>query len=279
VITHSPKGSGATVGTNRIGVPRSTIMKNKTIKPQQRQHVSTAYEVRLVRGKLDGTPLPRSHSDSYEAPPTGTPRLRPVPYKAHTKRHLDCIPTRTRLAWLPAKLQLTRPRVRTLDPLHSPTLRQKSEHSMRLPATIYRHGHSHDRRGSSASVSPHFFTAHPVMGGETYHCAHLTTHCFITNHPRGRIRQGPYSTISEIRPYPSGLDPASTRPRRPAMVDRKERPTWHRTPGHFTVSSPNVTTVSRDGRPFLEHAATATSTGIDKTSLQGTPVPRPPLTL
>jgi hypothetical protein len=76
------------------------------------------------------------------------------------------------------------------------------------------------------------------MGGETCHYTHLTTNCFTTNHPRGRIRQGPYSTISEIRPYPSGLDPASTRPRRPALVNRKERPTWHRTPGHFTVSSP-----------------------------------------
>jgi hypothetical protein len=82
------------------------------------------------------------------------------------------------------------------------------------------------------------FTAHPVMGGETCHCVHLTTHCFTTNHPRGRIRQGSYSTISEIRPYPSGLDLASTRPRRPALVNRKERLMWHRTLGHFTISSP-----------------------------------------
>jgi hypothetical protein len=109
---------------------------------------------------------------------------------------------------------------------------------MSLPATIYRHGYNHDRRGSNAGVSPHFFTAHPMMGGETCHCAHLTTHCFIANHPRGRIRQGPYSMISEIRPYPSGLDPASTQPRRPTLFDRKERPMWHRTSGHFTVSSP-----------------------------------------
>jgi hypothetical protein len=159
----------------------------------------------------------------------GTPRPRPV---------LDCIPTRARLARLPAKLRLARPRVGALDLLYSPTLRQKSEHSMRLPATIYRHGHSRDRRGSNARVSPHFFTAHPVMGGETCHYAHLTTHCFITNHPQGRIRQDPCSTISEIRSYPSGLDPASTRSRRPALVDRKERPTRHRTPGHFTISSP-----------------------------------------
>jgi hypothetical protein len=172
-----------------------------------------------------GTPRPRSHSDSYEAPSTGMPRPRPIPYKARIKRHLDRIPTRTRLAWLPAKLRLARPRVGTLDPLHSPTSRQKSEHSMRLPATIYRHGHSRDRRGSNASVSPHFFTAHPVMGGKTYHCAPLTAHYFTTDHPRGRIRQGPYSAISKIQPDPSDLDPASTQPRRPALVNRKERPT------------------------------------------------------
>jgi hypothetical protein len=140
---------------------------------------------------------------------------------------------------------------------------------MRLPATIYRHGHNRDRRGSNARVSPHFFTAHPVMEGETCHYAHLTTHCFIANHPRGRIRQGPYSTISEIRPYLSGLDPAST-----PSADRQERKAdVAQDSGSFHRLIPNVTTVSRDGRPFVEHAATATSTGIDETSPQGTPVP------
>jgi hypothetical protein len=82
------------------------------------------------------------------------------------------------------------------------------------------------------------FTAHPVIGGETYHCTHLTTHCFATDHPRGEIRQGPYFTNSGIRPYAPGLDPAMTWPRRPPPVNRKERPTWHRTQGHFAISSP-----------------------------------------
>jgi hypothetical protein len=40
-----------------------------------------------------------------------------------------------------------------------------------------------------------------------------------------------------------------------------------------------VTMVSKDGRPFLGHVATATSIGIDKTSSQGTPASLPPLTL
>jgi hypothetical protein len=48
---------------------------------------------------------------------------------------------------------------------------------MRLPAPTYRHGRNQDRRGSSAGVSPHCFTAHPVMGGESCHCTHLTVHC------------------------------------------------------------------------------------------------------
>jgi hypothetical protein len=76
------------------------------------------------------------------------------------------------------------------------------------------------------------------MGGEICHCAHLTAHCFVIDRPRRRIRQGLYPTISGIRPYPTNLDPASTRPRRLPPVSGKERPTWHRTPGHFIVSSP-----------------------------------------
>jgi hypothetical protein len=34
---------------------------------------------------------------------------------------------------------------------------------------------------------------------------------------------------------------------------------------------PYITMVSEDGRPFLGHVATATSTGIDKTSPQDSP--------
>jgi hypothetical protein len=47
---------------------------------------------------------------------------------------------------------------------------------MRLPVSTNRHGRNQDRRGSNAGISPHCFTAHPVMGGETCHYAHLTVH-------------------------------------------------------------------------------------------------------
>jgi hypothetical protein len=80
VIAHSPKGTGATVGTNSTGVPTSSDnKKNKTTKPQRNAaHLRTACQVRLVRGRLDGAPRPRSGSDSYEAPSTGVPRPHPV---------------------------------------------------------------------------------------------------------------------------------------------------------------------------------------------------------
>jgi hypothetical protein len=164
----------ASVGTNSMGYPQPMIIKIETIKPQQkaarldrvqgpprtrpaRQGASTALQLRLVRGTPDGN-------------------ASTAPRPAQT-RHFDCAPSRTRLVRPPANLRLARPRVGALDPLHSPTLRQKTEHLMRLPATIYRHGYNCDRCGNNADVSPHCFTAHPVMGGETCHCAHLTTHC------------------------------------------------------------------------------------------------------
>jgi hypothetical protein len=105
---------------------------------------------------------------------------------------------------------------------------------MRSPTTIYRHDYSRDRRGSNAGVSPHYFTAHRVMGGETCHCAHLTTHClspitFEEGYDKARIPRS--RRFGLIRP-------ASIQTRRPALFDRKERPTWHRAPGHFTVLSP-----------------------------------------
>jgi hypothetical protein len=63
---------------------------------------------------------------------------------------------------------------------------------MRLPAPTYQHGCNQDRRGSNAGVSPHCFTAHLVMGGETCHYAHLTVHCLSSvtlegGYDKGRI--------------------------------------------------------------------------------------------
>jgi hypothetical protein len=104
---------------------------------------------------------------------------------------------------------------------------------------------------------------------KTCHRTHHTAHCFATDHPRGRIRQGPYPMISGIRPYPSVLDPASTQPR-PTIGQQGGKVDVAQDSGSFHRLVLYVTMVSRDGRPFPGHVATATSTGIDKTSPQGT---------
>jgi hypothetical protein len=140
---------------------------------------------------------------------------------------------------------------------------------MQLPTTFYHHGYSRDRRGSSTGVKSYFLPS--ILGWEmkTCHCAHLTAHCFATNHPRGRIRQGPHPTISGIRPYPPSLNPASTRPR-PTTGPQGRKADVAQDSESFHRLIPDVTMVSRDGWPFLGHVATATSTGIDKTPPQGT---------
>jgi hypothetical protein len=105
---------------------------------------------------------------------------------------------------------------------------------MRLPATTYRHGHNQDRRGSNAGVSPHCFTAHPVMGGETCHYTHLIVHCLsLVTLEEGYDKAG----IPQSRGFDL-IRPASTQPRRPAQFNKEGRPAWHGAPGHFTVSSP-----------------------------------------
>jgi hypothetical protein len=163
-----------------------------------RRDASTTF--RFVRGTLDGTPRPRS--DSYEAPSTG---------------RLDRVPTRTRLVRLSANLRLARPRVGPLDPPYSPTLRQKSEHLMRLPTTSYRHGYSCDRRGSSTGVRSHFLL--PIPGWEvkpiTIYTMPHTVLPSITleggydkdRTPRSREFGLIHPSLTHPRP---GLDPAST---------------------------------------------------------------------
>jgi hypothetical protein len=92
---------------------------------------------------------------------------------------------------------------------------------MRLPTTFYRHGYSRDRRGSNAGARSYFLLPIPGWEEKTCHYAHLTAHCFATDYPRGRIRQGPYSTVSGIRPYPTSLDPASTHHRSARKKSRR----------------------------------------------------------
>jgi hypothetical protein len=113
---------------------------------------------------------PRLRSDSYEARSTG--RLNYV--LTHTRYARRDASTAFRLVQgsldkaprLSGDLRLARPRVGPLDPPYSPTLRQKSEHLMRLPTTFYHHGYNNNRRGSSTGVKSRFFTVHPGMGGE-----------------------------------------------------------------------------------------------------------------
>jgi hypothetical protein len=104
---------------------------------------------------------------------------------------------------------------------------------------------------------------------KTYHYTPHTAHYFTTDHPRWRIRQGPYPTISGIRPYPPVLDLASTQPR-PTIGQQGGKTDVAQDSGSFHCLVLYVTMVSRDRRPFPGHVTTATSIGIDKTSPQGT---------
>jgi hypothetical protein len=141
---------------------------------------------------------------------------------------------------LSGNLELARPWVGPLDPPYSPTLRQKSEHLMRLPTTAYHHGYSSNWRGSSVGVKSHFLLPIPGWEVKTCHYTHHTVHYFAIDHPRGRIRQG----------------------RKADMAQDSES---------FHCLVLYVTMVSRDGRPFPGHVAIATSIGIDKTSPQRHP--------
>jgi hypothetical protein len=142
---------------------------------------------------------------------------------------------------------------------------------MRLPTTSYRHGYSSNRHGSSAGVKSHLLPPIPGWEVKTCHCTHHTAYYFATDHPRGRIRQGPYPTILEIRPYPPVLDPSSTQPR-PTIGQQGEKADVAQNLGYFHRLVLYVTMVSSDGRPFPGHVATATSIGIDKTSPQRHPI-------
>jgi hypothetical protein len=104
---------------------------------------------------------------------------------------------------------------------------------MRLPATTYRHGCDQDRRGNNAGVSPHCFTAYPVMGGETCHYTHLIVHCLSSV----TLEEGyDKARIPQFRGF-GLIPPVSTRPRRLAQFDREGRTAWHRAPDHFIDSS------------------------------------------
>jgi hypothetical protein len=138
---------------------------------------------------------------------------------------------------------------------------------MRLPFTSYHHGYSRGRHGNNTGVKSHFLLPIPGWEVKTCHYTHHTAHYFATDHPRGRIQQGLYPMILGIRPYPPILDPASTQPQ-PTIGQQGGKADVAQDSRSFHRLVPYSTMVSGDGRPFLEHVATATSTGIDKTSPQ-----------
>jgi hypothetical protein len=112
----------------------------------------------------------------------------------------------------------------------------------------------------TAPVSNLTFYCHPGMGGEnlSLYTPYHTLLCHRSPSREDTTRSVPHdlgdSALSaHSRPV---LDPASTQP----------RPTIGQQGGKA-----DVTMVSGDGRSFLEHVATATSTGIDKTSPQDSP--------
>jgi hypothetical protein len=83
--------------------------------------------------------------------------------------------------------------------------------------------------------------------------------------PRGTTRRPSYPGISGARPYPFPVDPPQIR-LDPASTNRrstKEQRLHVRSPqdlGSFTVPPLTSPWYPGDGRPFLEHVATATST-------------------
>jgi hypothetical protein len=149
---------------------------------------------------------------------------------------------------------------------------------MQLPTTTYRHGRNQGRRGNNTSVSPHCFTAHPVMGSEKRHCAHLTSHytSLVTF-------EGGYDKARTPRSKGFGLiRSASTRPR--PGLDAQHSATGKE--GRYgaalrviSVPRPLRHHVPGDGLPFLGHVATVISNRDRQNIVSRLPSSWPPLVL
>jgi hypothetical protein len=118
------------------------------------------------------------------------------------------------------------------------------------------------------------FTAHPEMGGEnlSLYAPYRALFCHRSPSREDTTRTVPHDlrdSALSTRPRPI-LDLASTQPR-PTIRQQGEKADMAQDLGSFHRLVLYVTMVSRDGRPFPRHVATATSTGIDKTSLQRHP--------
>jgi hypothetical protein len=123
---------------------------------------------------------------------------------------------------------------------------------MQLPATTYRHGCNQGRRGSNASVSPHCFAVHPVMGGEACHCARLTVHCTSPVTLEGR-----YDKARIPQSLGFGLIyPVSTRPR--PSLDASHSSTgkegWHGAALRVTTASHPLRHHGVQGWPSIPRA-------------------------
>jgi hypothetical protein len=205
------------------------------------RNASTVF--RLVRGTLDETP--RLRSDSHEARST---------------RHLDYrqSPTRTTPG------QNTRPILSTYSETKDRVFNMTTYYL--LPSWL-----QPQPMWKQCRCQVSLFTTHPRMGGEnlSLYTPYRTLFCHRSPSREDTTRSVPHDL--GIRPYPPVLDPASTQPR-PITGQQGGKADVAQDSGSFHRLIPYITMVSKDALPFLGHVATTTSTGIDKTSPQGTPV-------
>jgi hypothetical protein len=182
----------------------------------------------------------RLRSDSHEARSTGRLDPREIP---------DSHDPRSSRSTLP----------------HLPTYRQESMHLMQPPTTSYPRGYSTASMEAVPVSNPTFY--YPSWDGRwkpvTVRAMPDTVPPSMP--PRGIRRRPSYPEISGVWPYPFPVDPPRLR-LDPASTNRrstKGQCLHVRSPqdlGSFTVPSLTPPWYSGDGRPFLEHVATATST-------------------
>jgi hypothetical protein len=187
--------------------------------------------------------------------------------------------TTFRLVWgsldktprLPRNLWLTWPRVGPVDPPHSPTLRQKSEHLMQtanhfLPSWLQQQPVWEQYR---CQIS--LFTAHPEIGGEnlSLYAPYWALFCHLSPSRVNTTSTVPHdfgdSVLSVHR------RPTSTRPRPTDGQNKNERLAWHRTQSLFTVSSSTSPWCSRMAVHSRDTSLQQPPQRSTKLHLKGTP--------
>jgi hypothetical protein len=257
------------VGYLKLGVPQSTIKKNKMLPANEMsqnsgRNASTAF--RLVRGSLDG--MSRLCSDSYEAPSTG---------------RLDRVLTCTRRA---------RQGISTIG--KSPT---RTTPGRTARPTLFTKLWNKSQSIQCNHLLHPTITATSVTDMEAVPVSNLTF-CYPSRDGRWKpvtVRTIPCTVLPPITleggydkdciPRSRGfglIHPSSAHPR-PSIdlpsVSREKRPTWHRARGLFTISSstspwcPGMAGHSRDT------SLQPPPQGSIKLHFKGTPASLPPLTL